>query len=458
MRALGRDMKIDGTVSIQPVVGGGDMKLDSRASLQTGGYSIFFREWLATDQREEMIPISSVCNSRCLFCSNDLNPFTIHRGTFRDIEDVKLQLSLMPNMGQMIRMSSSPGRIAEGEAFLHPEFFDILKVIRRKFPMNRIRFTTNGSMLDEAFLRALSKFRPVTIYLSIHSTRPDLWGRIFGRDPSDAETVLAALKKFDRHGIDLVGAIVTLPRICGWTDIEHTFSTFVSEGAKWVMLYQPGYSRRVPSETVREIDCPLDEFTGFAGRMERTHSVPTTPYPYMGPDLGIDFDRILQATMKGNRRNGFGAYRRVLWLVSEAAHDRIAGELNNRSAFKNHIVFPVRNLTYGGNIIVSGLLMVDDFIHAGRDALALHPDTELILIPKKSFDSLGRDLTRNPAYRIAEELGRPAWLVSETGFINSLLEGSFALAGSSGPANRERPCMEDGPFNFAEKKSACHQL
>jgi len=124
--------------------------------------SIFLSEWLAGNRPPNQLPISAVCNSHCIFCSNRLNPFPVATGLFRDMADVKHQLSLMPAHRDPIRLSDSlPGRIAEGEAFLHPQFFEILSLIRHKFVGNTLCFTTNASMLDEPFLKKLAAYRPI---------------------------------------------------------------------------------------------------------------------------------------------------------------------------------------------------------------------------------------------------------------------------------------------------------
>ncbi len=117
----------------------------------------------------------------------------------------------------------------------------------------------------------------------------------------------------------------------------------------------------------------------------------------------------------------------MLWLTSEAAHGRIESALErHRTVAQNrHQAFAVRNETYGGNIIVSGLLMVDDFIKAGRAALGRWPETELVLVPKEPFDQLYRDLKGVPAHRISDELGRPVWVVEGCGCVNPLLDRPF---------------------------------
>jgi uncharacterized Fe-S cluster-containing radical SAM superfamily protein len=399
------------------------------SSPMSEGYSLFFREWVADGCSPMQLPISAVCNSRCVFCSNDLNPFPIARGFFRDIEDIKLQLAVMDDRyGQALRLSESiPGRIAEGEAFLHPQFFDILRLIRRKFPMNLLCFTTNGSMLDEAFVRELSRFRPIEITLSMHSARPDLWARIFGKSESSAVKAIDAPRLIKEYRMALFGAMVPLPRICGWPDIENTYKSLASSGARGMILYWPGYSRCSPPEAVRAMECSLGEFADFADRMRKQQGIPVSAYPSMRGALPVNVAAIVSATMKGNPRNLHGPYRNVLWLASEAAHERLRGEIDkeSRTAGIIHTVHAVPNETYRGNIIAAGLLMVDDFVRAGKQALRACPDTDLVLVPKTPFDNHLRDLQGEAAYRIAEALRRPVWVVSDKGRIHHLLEKAY---------------------------------
>jgi len=392
------------------------------------GDSIFLSEWLATNRFLNQLPISAVCNSHCIFCSNRLNPFPVASGIFRDISDIKLQLSLMPSHNDPIRMSDSlPGRIAEGEAFLHPQFFEILAIVRRKFIGNTLCFTTNASMLDEAFLKELARFRPIQITVSMHSTQPGLWARIFHKSEGDARTATQALGLIKKYRMDLQGTIVPLPRICGWEDTEKTYGYFVSQGATSMILYWPGYTVCSPPEVVEEIACPLEEFTAFAERMRSTYTIPLTAHPEMKAPLSIPVKRIMAGTLRGNLRAKGGPFRKVVWLTSQAAYPRLQGMVASRApSFPNqHQVFPVPNRTYGGNIIAAGLLMVPDLIDAGRQALERWPDTDLFLVPKMPFDNLYRDLQKNPAYAISEELHVPVWLVDDTGNMDPLLGRFF---------------------------------
>jgi len=384
----------------------------------------FMSEWLAGGQPSNQLPISAVCNSHCLFCSNQLNPFPVAGGFFRDMEDIKLQLCAMSANDDPIRMSDSlPGRISEGEALLHPRLFEILEMVRRKFFYNTLCFTTNASMLDSVFLKKLSAYRPIEINVSLHSMEPALWARIFGQDTRRAEIAISSLPLIRSHKIDLIGTIVPLPKICGWDGLERTYAHFVALGASSMILYWPGHTKRTRPEIVADLECSLAEFTDFAERMKTAYGVPLIPHPDMISPLGVRVETIAAKTLKGNPKNGGSAYRKVVWLSSAAAFCRLESLVKEktRSVPNFHQVEPVENGTYGGNILAAGLLMVEDFIRVGKKALEQWPDAELFLVPREPFDSLLRDLQGTPAYMIAEDLGRPVWLVDPHGGMDPLL-------------------------------------
>ena len=394
--------------------------------------SPFILEWFVGNRLFNQLPISAVCNAHCLFCSNKLNPFSVASGFFRDIEDIKLQICAMRARYDPIRLSDSlPGRIAEGEAFLHPRFFEILDLVRRKFVYNTLCFTTNACMLDAAFLKKLAPYRPIEITVSLHSTQPKLWARIFGKKEKDALTALAALPLITEYGMELIGAIVPLPRLCGWNNLERTYEHFVNQGAKRMILYWPGYTVRTPESAVRDLACPLEEFTAFAQRMKERFNTPLKPLPDMVKSLKVPVATIISKTLRGNPKTQSTAYQHVVWLASRAAFDQLEAQVAEKatSAANRHNVAVADNLTYQGNIIVAGLLMVDDFVHAGRAALKRWPDTDLFLVPSAGFDSLHRDLNGTPAYKMAESLGRPVWLVQKDGVVDAQL--SFMVVGRS---------------------------
>jgi uncharacterized Fe-S cluster-containing radical SAM superfamily protein len=387
--------------------------------------SPFVIEWLVGNRPPNQLPISAQCNAHCLFCSNHLNPFPVISGMFREMEDVKLQLAAMSANDDPIRLSDSlPGRISEGEALLHPQLFEILDLIRRKFFYSKLCFTTNASMLDEEFIRRLAPYRPIEITISMHSTQPELWAKIFRKTAAEARNAIAAPTLLKRSGIEMLGTIVPLPKVCGWDDVEKTYGHLVEGGAKEIILFWPGHTVRTKEAVKQQLECPLEDFTAWAQRMKQRHpSVKQSPLPDMGGPLEVAVGPIVAKTLGGNPKSRGGPYGRVVWLTSVAAHDRLLSMVEQASVTtaNSHHVRAVQSLTYGGNIMVSGLLTVSDFIGAGRTARDEWPDIDLFVVPTTPFDSLYRDLLGQPALLISEALGRPVWLASPGGSIDSLL-------------------------------------
>jgi hypothetical protein len=392
--------------------------------------SVFFQEWLAAGRPPEQLSISAVCNARCLFCSNRMNPFPVLKNMFRDVEDVKLQLSLgsAGYEGGIYMSDSLPGRISEGEAFLHPRFFDILTLVREKFLTNRLHFTTNASLLEEPFVQKLAPFRPFEINISLHSTLPKLWARIFRRTEKQARIALESFGFLKKHHIDFTGTIVPLPRICGWEDIENTFAFLVAEGARSIILWWPGVSDMTPARLKQDITCPWDELEDFVKRMQKKHpGFPIIVQPNLLEPQKLPVRRIMDFTLQGNLKAFGGAFQKVIWLVSEAACPELSGMVAQyaKEGPNEHHVLAVKNRSYGGNIRVSGLLMVSDFLAAGKEALAHWPDADLVLVPKTPFDAFYRDLQKTPAFKIPEGLGKTTWLVFEKGSFVSLRGRAF---------------------------------
>ena len=80
----------------------------------------------------------------------------------------------------------------------------------------------------------------------------------------------------------------------------------------------------------------------------------------------------------------------------------------------NHYAVNVKNYTYEGNIICSGLLMVEDFRKAIRKELDKFSEQgvkiDLFVLPKAAFDRFGDDLTGENYSRLGDEFDIPVWV------------------------------------------------
>lgn len=357
---------------------------------------------------------------------------------------------------------SLPGRISEGEAFLHPQFFEILSLVRKRFLTNVLHFTTNGSLLDEAFVAQLASFRPMEINVSLHSSQPKFWAQIFQRPQRLARIALNSLGLLQRYRIALTGTIVPLPKICGWNNIGETFRFLVSAGAKTIILWWPGFSDKTPAGRKKVLECPWEELQDFVGRMQKQFpACPIVLQPNPAELSRLPIRRIMSLTQRGNIKTFGGPFREVLWLTSEAACPAISGLVRRfaKETANRHYVFPVKNRTYGGNIRVAGLLQVDDFLAAGREALKRWPSIDLVLVPRNAFDAFGRDLTKIPAFNLPEALERATWLVSEDGACHPLLGRGFVKPEDDANALFEKAVQRfDGAVRNAEWGKALEQV
>jgi hypothetical protein len=107
-------------------------------------------------------------------------------------------------------------------------------------------------------------------------------------------------------------------------------------------------------------------------------------------------------------------FSNVLWLFSEAAYGRAKIILSKFGQFipNEHYAYMVKNYTYRGNIICSGLLLVSDYRKAIKGALHKFKKNkiDLLILRGNAFDRFGDDLAGENYSKLVEEFGVPVWL------------------------------------------------
>jgi len=356
------------------------------------------------------LPISSVCNARCIFCSNNMNPFPIYREGFRPLEDIKKGMALLnPTPNTEIRLGDSlPGRISEGEALLHPDILKVLKIIRDKFPINLIQISTNGAVLTKSFIEELIPYKPLKFTISYHSDNPKYWRKIFNLGEDKYKIARNSFLHLWKERFVIVGAIVPLPHLVGYDDIENTIKT-IGCFTKEVIVFAPGYSFLVLRALKKNMRVDYCQLSRFLIKMRKKYKMdlyfstdPLMPLPFFPYEV---------------MKHSFEAkFRNVLWLLSEAAYGKARKILEGWNNFvpNEHHAFMVKNNTYRGNIICSGLLMVQDYRKAIKKALAgfkkRRVNIGLIILPMNSFNRYGDDLRGENYSKLSEEFKIPIWL------------------------------------------------
>lgn len=350
-----------------------------------------------------VMPISTVCNAHCLFCSNKWNPFPIYRCGFRPLDEVydwlETRVGILRTMPhEEVRLSDVlPGRISEGEATLHPQFFEICHAVRSALPHNPLHITTNGSKLTEEFISKMAKFKPFHVWISYHSRNVDNWTKIYGLNDKQFDTATKAFSICRELGISVTGAMVVLPSICGYDDLTNTLQFFEDEGITDLQWWEPGYGKDATDEEkeLLSLDIHYEDFL-FHSRKKFKFPIHATADPSMPLQI-VPYPLMYETQMQG--------FKKVMWLTAELNRRRLAEIIEEIGmGFSNeHFVQEVINHSYGGNIRTNGLLLIKDMATAVANS-SFSPD--LVIAPDLMLDKFRRDLTGVPCRHLTH---LPTW-------------------------------------------------
>tara|TARA_B100000959_G_scaffold246764_1_gene272548 strand:+ start:76 stop:1263 length:1188 start_codon:yes stop_codon:yes gene_type:complete len=371
-----------------------DVRKQPRVDLQLEnnmGVSKYMYETIAGGY-DNYLPISSVCDAQCFFCSNEMNPFEILREKFRDMDDIKRGIALLSPTAPDVRIGDSlPGRISEGEGLLHPKIFEVLELIRKKCPHSVIQVTTNGTRLTEEMCQKLLPYLPMKFTISYQSHDKANWCKIFDSPERKFDVVSKCWALLRQYGFDAEANMTPMPSMVGYEDIENTIK-FLSDYVNYLYIFAPGYSRLVPPEIRKSLEYDTDEMSNFFVDMRKKYSMdidwPLDPVRPLDQSQFGSFFQLMLSTYNQNFKN-------PLWLFSEAAFGKGKKIVEDNLPLvpNNHYVTCVKNKTYGGNIVAAGLLQISDFDKAIENAKKRTNDIDLLLMPKAPFDRFGNDLT-----------------------------------------------------------------
>ncbi|HEY9178217.1 MAG TPA: radical SAM protein [Flavipsychrobacter sp.] len=139
---------------------------------------------LCTDHEQHscltLIEVTDRCNLACPTCYAMSSP---HYGRHRTLEEIEQMLDIIvANEGE-----PDVVQISGGEPTIHPQFFDILDIAKKK-PIKHLMINTNGIRIanDPGFAERLATYMPdFEVYLQWDSFRPEVLETLRGKDLSD---------------------------------------------------------------------------------------------------------------------------------------------------------------------------------------------------------------------------------------------------------------------------------
>jgi uncharacterized radical SAM superfamily Fe-S cluster-containing enzyme len=157
-----------------------------------------------------VLEITDRCNLSCPTCYAMSSP---HYGRHRTVEEVERMLDIIvANEGE-----PDVVQISGGEPTIHPDFFTILDIAKKK-PIRHLMVNTNGIRIakDFSFAERLASYMPdFEIYLQFDSFKPEVLQQLRGKDLTDVR--MKALEHLNQLNLSTT-LVVTLQK--GMNDDE----------------------------------------------------------------------------------------------------------------------------------------------------------------------------------------------------------------------------------------------
>ncbi|MCW3490536.1 DUF512 domain-containing protein [Dethiobacter alkaliphilus] len=232
---------------------------------------------LTAVSQDNVLPLTSVCNLGCIFCSHRQNPPEVTTFRLPPLSmDQILELAQFLDPNQKVIIGESATRLDEGEPFTHPQIITVLEKLRSLLPDTVFALTTNGTLLTTQTIGKLKALAPLEITLSLNSVTPA--GRqllLRDKDPARAAEAVRSLKL---AGVPFHGSLLAMPHLTGWPDMEETVDFLAAENARTVRVFLPGYTARAP----QNLRFPLSlwpEIITWAKKKTEQLGVPVIPEP-----------------------------------------------------------------------------------------------------------------------------------------------------------------------------------
>jgi hypothetical protein len=332
-----------------------------------------------------------------------IKPILFHKLPPRSLESVREGLKNFRDSFNYIYMTMFR-KLSEGEPLAHPQFFEILKMIRKEYPDTLIDIKTNGFALTKDYIKKLSKFNPIGIEITYMSDDPKIFSKIIGVSPKYHATVRKALPLLKEYGFTINPRITPVPKLGGWEDIEKAVKYLIpfSDSVEFnYMTYSRFTSQKMIDFLKIEYDDEYERVMGFAKKYDFDI--------HLLPDLYEPLKFHPKLVMMGT---ALKKYKNVLWMFSTGAYDRgkkIVEQVGAKFP-NNHYAVHVKPNFIGGNIVSAGLTMVSDYIEALEK---VDYPYDLILLPASTFDLNGQDLMNKNVQKIKEKFGVDYWIITD---------------------------------------------
>ncbi len=202
-----------------------------------------------------ILPITSRCDTRCVFCSHRNNP--------PDIDVISIGVRTLDEIAQTmnyldprrpVTIGESASSIIEGEPFTHPDFCGILTALRSRLPRTPVEITTNGHHLTSSMVDFLAGLENITLQISLNSASAKGREMLMGDSAEMTEQTLAGVAMLAERGISYAASLVAMPHLTGWDDLLETVRFLSAHKATTIRVSMPGFARKAMRPGVPDAD------------------------------------------------------------------------------------------------------------------------------------------------------------------------------------------------------------
>ncbi|MGI9953483.1 radical SAM protein [Moorellaceae bacterium AZ2] len=275
---------------------------------------------ILTASRYNILPLTSTCNLRCVFCSHRQNPPGVEAVAFAPLalDQVDVLLDYLDGRRKIV-IGESATRLLEGEPLTHPYFLQVMARLRRRYPQTLVEITTNGLLLDQKKIEALEGLKPLEMNISVNSLTPAGRQKLLGN--REAAPLLRALEGLTQRGILWHGSLVAYPSLVGWEDIGTTIGGMAKAGASTIRVFLPGFTRLAPSSLQFDAVALRQEMEKFLEELRQEIKVPLL----LEPPLVRDLTPRVAGVIPGSPAEAAGLQRGdiILYVDGKAPRSRV---------------------------------------------------------------------------------------------------------------------------------------
>lgn len=256
---------------------------------------------LNTIQQDNILPLISHCNCKCVFCSHSGNPpaLKILSVGVRAVNEVFEDIDFLDKTRDIV-IGESATRIIEGEPFLYPYLKEVITKIRELYPHTTIKITTNGTLLTEENVKFIAELGNFEINLSLNAVSQNNHNHLMGN--SIADSSLQQGLWLSKYGVPFHGSIVAMPWLTGWGELKASLKYLQDAGALTVRVFMPGFSRYSPQILKFDSDFTL-ELYHYINKIKSELDIPVL----LEPPMFNDFTPVIAGVIKGSlaEKKGF---------------------------------------------------------------------------------------------------------------------------------------------------------